>query len=745
MTTTLYWDTDPTKIYLCLDSNDGDYAAVTGALTIHSTTNASHDSTIKVIVADDPGARTGSLAPIARSALGTGVFCDEYVGFADYKKRGWPLIGQGPYADNFWHIRPRVVYESGTGVATRVTSYGDANGKTYRDAFAGPEDWNNNKGGISGTPAVQLYGEHILRWEDQQLDGPIGSHGVIDFDFSGDSETPAAIYYDHPQIDFNGYTFDHAVTYGGLVLEDADQDWTQGIVAMPYTAGTALVSGDKGLTITMDTDGDTGTLLDYDGSTIWIGTDGTAGNSFDNSPTSNDSFTITSGTGTGSQNGAASSVSNLWWLPTRPATDTGDSNWFRDFGSHFGNPVDINGNTTFTKLDGLGNTLQETVSTAVGHGGIVSSVSTISDCISTEDSHYTVGSTSKPIVVHIVDGDDPTHRVMNGSYGARYGLDAAQTYITVAGERSRINGHSQTYPLSNWTLTDWSRVEAGNRARAFYIQLANDVSDYLVQYGYVGNYGSGFYPVASNDYIIDGITIQHFVAQTLGDSTNPDSDAHAVGFQTTCKNLTLEYFIFLDTGGAINLYQSGSWITHPSLHQWGTITISYGHIDGTPAYFRTNHLTNDAGVHFAGDNDDEAQSGNGGASPPTDVTSFDATVTAVLVNDKDRNFRSKWRDTAPKFRNCLSTNPATEDINIAGTDPGDGRSGQIDWQNCEAGTGSTSIWSITPADGYQVIADNNVYNVLAASAYFDGDTFANWQARVRSGDTYDPNSTRQDP
>lgn len=84
-----------------------------------------------------------------------------------------------------------------------------------------------------------------------------------------------------------------------------------GIVRMDYTETIALIASDIGKTIVMTTDGDSGTILDYNDQTtpksMVIRPDSNAAaNSFDNSPTADGAFTITTGTGTGTQlNGAA--------------------------------------------------------------------------------------------------------------------------------------------------------------------------------------------------------------------------------------------------------------------------------------------------------------------------------------------------------------------------------------------------------------------------------------------------------
>lgn len=91
-----------------------------------------------------------------------------------------------------------------------------------------------------------------------------------------------------------------------------------GIVRMFYTETTPLIASDIGKTIVMSTDGDTGTILDYNDQVtpkqIWIRPDSNAAaNSFDNTPTGDGAFTIPTGTGAGTQlNGAATTGESLW-------------------------------------------------------------------------------------------------------------------------------------------------------------------------------------------------------------------------------------------------------------------------------------------------------------------------------------------------------------------------------------------------------------------------------------------------
>ena len=92
-------------------------------------------------------------------------------------------------------------------------------------------------------------------------------------------------------------------------------DSNTGIVRINYTETTPLISTDIGKTIVMTTDGDSGTILDFNSTALEIfirPADESAGNSFDNTPTSNGAFTITSGTGVGNQSGAATTGEYLF-------------------------------------------------------------------------------------------------------------------------------------------------------------------------------------------------------------------------------------------------------------------------------------------------------------------------------------------------------------------------------------------------------------------------------------------------
>jgi len=84
-----------------------------------------------------------------------------------------------------------------------------------------------------------------------------------------------------------------------------------GIVRMGYTQTVALVAADIGRTIVMTTDGDSGTILDFNATTLELiirPDTNVIGNSFNDAPTANGAWTITAGTGTGSQAGGAATT-----------------------------------------------------------------------------------------------------------------------------------------------------------------------------------------------------------------------------------------------------------------------------------------------------------------------------------------------------------------------------------------------------------------------------------------------------
>lgn len=660
-------------IRLALDSLHADYAGVTGALTVRETLAASHDANIKVVIADDPVERTGSLAPINRDTeLGVGVFKDEYVSAEDYDLRAKPLLGEGPFADQVWYVRPRVTYAVGTGTATRVTTYGDGSGRTYGDAFAGPKGYADNKVSVTGTIRLYIVGEHILRLEDAQLD----SETLFAITQGGTAAKPSEVRFDYPPFLVNGSLIDGGVLYGGQVVEDAGVSWNSNIVAMPYTETVALVAGDKGLPIVMTVDGDTGTILDFDASTIWIGTDGTADNSFNNDPTSGGAFTITGGTGTGTQDSAATSVSNLYWMPNRPSSNSPRLPWVRDFGSAFGNAVAVNGRKNFTGLQGKATQFTvPDVQTSPGIGAIVTEESTISGAISNEDTFYVVGGTTDPIVVHIINGEDPTSRVMTSSFGPRVDYQGNPSNIHTIGEDVRAfdNTNDVTWPVDNFTYEKFSRCYGD---RPFALPIGGwtvDHDNWKIKNGYLSFVPAGFYPntgAGNNGVKLTNLLVEGLVGEDIAGTNYAESDGHLLGFQEGVDGVTARYIYGRRTGGAINLYQEGNWVASPVMHPYSPVLIEYFDLkDTSTGYPAEGTNSANVGVHLAGDNADEASIGDGKATPPTtkqDVA--DVTIKHGRVRGFRYNLRDKWRDFKTIWQDIDVDEAVVADIGLIGGD-----------------------------------------------------------------------------
>lgn len=664
-------------IRICLDSLHANYSTVTAALTIRLTQDADHNSDLKVITAVDPIIRTGDLASIHRDNLGDGVFKDEYVGWQDFQRRGAPLLGQGAYDGQVRYIRPEVTFASGTGAPTTVSSYGDADGMTYGDAYAGPKGYQDAKSGLTGQIMLFIVGEHILTQDIISGSRTISTMGDVIVDQSGTNDaTRTQVRFDYPNIEINGYVFDRGVIYGGMMLIDTGQSWSSDIVAMPYdTVTVALVDGDRGKVITMDTDGDTGTILDFDGSTIWIGTDGTAGNSFDNSPTADDTFTITSGTGAASQNGAASATSNIWWWGSRPSRNAGEKAYGRDPGSHFGNPVDLAGYRKKTGLVGTAFEHDLFVNTAPGMVPL-GIEDTISACISTEDSVYEVGGTGSPLVVHIVSGEDPTNRIISPSFGIDLQLGGeSQSHITVKGMRQRLGGLACA-ATDNWTVDDFSIRYAEKAIDFDPDDWTVDHSNYRFTNGCILDVGSGIYPAKAADEVrtIEDILAEGIYFERIGGGFFPQGDNHIIGSQGALKNWTIRKNIGGPDTGNITLYDWGRWSNGAGAREWGTVLIEQNDFQDGPMDDWPSKGSNaaDSAIHLSGDNNDEAYLGNAKASP--DTTKAD-TADVTIQNNKVRGdwlqpIRSKWRDNQVLLTDNDTDTTATNgvDISLEGTD-----------------------------------------------------------------------------
>jgi len=748
-------------IRICLDGDHADFTDVNAALTVLSTTNASHDSTYKVIVAEDPGARTGDLAPIARDQLGVGVFKDEYVGWADFQRRGIPLTGGG--SNRVYYIRPETTWDTSSPPSpTQVASYGTHDGLTYGDAFAGPKGYQDNKPAANATP-IRLYicGEHILSYDKVTGGRPIATLGdiVLDQTATTDADHRIEIRCDYPTINVNGYALDRGVLYNGLMVEGSGDTWINGVIALPVSTTTALVAGDITRTITMDTDGDTGTILDYDADTIWVGTDGTAGNSFDNSPTSNDTWTITGGTGAGSQTGVGVLESDLYWWPDRPSRNSSDRGYLRDPGTPFGNFV---GASTYEKKVGLAGTANEytlTVNTAPG-GVLLPIEDTISACASNEDSVYEAGGTGDPLVAHIVGGADPTRRLMAPSFGPNIAFGGEdQSNISLIGYRQRQGGPVSFEPTSDLLVEDFS-VRYSSAGFSFDPDdWTVDHDDYKFINGCIMTTGNGIYPASAADAArkTDGILAQDIYFEEQGGGEFPQNDNHAIGSQGCNRNWTCRRLLGRNGSGNITLYQWGGWITAPAQHDWGTVLIEYCDFEGPMTdWSGYGSSSTDCGIHLSGDNADEADSGSPVADPPTDKQGVeDVTIRYCRVRDWFNNCRDKWRDYETTWDNLDLDDARDAAFKMSGssTDDDPDRQPRSAVSNSTFGSGNNEFYAIeeAAAGDYVINSDNNTFVVSAADATkftsteFGSQTFAQWQGNSRSGSVFDPNSTRNDP
>ena len=660
------------KIYLCLNSADAGFAAVNSALTNKQTADALHDSDYKIIIADTPAERTGNLAPLARSNLGSGLFKDEYVGVRDYMRRGETLLAtsSNPYAGKQRYMRPELAFAVGTGAPSVVSSYGKATGMVYGDAYAGPKGYQNAKAGLTGLLELIIPpAEHILTQDLISGSRTITTLGDVIVDQSGTSdEVRTIVSFEYPNININGYTFDRGVVYGGLMLIDTGQSWSSDIVAMPYdTVTVALVDDDKGRVITMDTDGDTGTILDFDGSTVWIGTDGAAGNSFDNSPTANDTFTITGGTGAASQNGAASATSNIWWWASRPSRNFSDKAYGRDPGSHFGNAVDLSGYRVKTGM--AGTAFEHTIAVNTAPGLVPLPIeSSISDCINNEDSVFESGGAGEPVVVHIVGGEDPTNRIMSPSFGIDLQLGGeSQSHVTVKGIRSRMM-NLNCAATENWTVEDFS-FRYGATIGFDPDDWTVDHSNYRFTNGCILDNGNGIYPAKAAEQVrtCDGVLAEKIYFERIGGGFYPSADNHNIGSQGALKNWTIRQCIGGPGSGNFTLYDWGRWSNGAGAREWATLLIEENDFQDGPMDDWPSKGSNstDAAIHLSGDNNDHAYLGNAKATP--DTTKADSGNVTIQNNrirgDWLQPIRSKFKD-----NKVLLTGNDTDTTAVGGVD-----------------------------------------------------------------------------
>lgn len=756
-------------IRICLDSLDANYSTVTAALTIRMTQDAAHDSNIKVITAVDPILRTGDLAPIDRANRGEGVFKDEYFTWQSFQDRGVPLIGGGPYTGQTWYIRPRATYAKSTGARTRITSYGDGSGLTYGDALAGPKGFQDKSASFSGPCQFYFCGEHILGDKDiADGDGGVTGFGTISINDSGtDANVRTKVRFDCDEVQHNDAFFDRGVQYGGLMLNNLS--WSNDIVKMPYTESVALVAGDKTLTITMDTDGDTGTILDFDDSHIWIATDGTAGNSFDNSPTVNGAFTITGGTGGGSQSGAATAETELYSYASRPASEGGGA-WLYDPGSAFGNAVDKHGYRKFIGLEGHA-TKEFSLTVNNADGGIeLSKQSTLTATSANEGSVYQAGGTGDPVVVHLPSGGDPTDRIMVPGFGMRFEFDPNMRHVEVIGWRARCTTSSNTginnrvVPKENFRVSDYS-FKFHDGSAAFRIDLGDatilsggDRLNMEWYDGYIGRAGAGVYPargeVVSDIATIDGFTVKRLVCEQLGGNDEDNVDAHPVATQGNAIDIDWEQVIARGTG-AIIPYQFGEWVTFPTHHQWGSVRMSQIDCDGTATgWSNAGSNSSDAGIMLSGDNDDEASIGNSGATPPTDKQDVsDVVIEYVRVRNHFHGIRDKWRDFATQFTD-VDLDDCTNGFTQAGADTAStpDRAPRSALDTVRFGSGLTKMTNLEAgaATDYSISFTNctavttAIETKFSSSEFGSAQTFAQFTANTRTGSDF-TGIVREDP
>lgn len=651
-----------TVVRLALLKTDPEYAGVLAGLTVVSNRDATHDANLAIVIARRPASRTGALAPIASDQRGIGVFEDEYLGFTDFKEYGLPLVGQTPYAGQVWHIRPRATYAKGTGARTRITAYGNGDGTTFKRALAGPKGYRDKSASFSGPCRFAFYGEHILGDQDiADGDGTVVTAGTITIDQGGtSSKVRTEVRFDRGPFVHNDATLDRAVQYGGLVLNAAA--FANNILKMPYTVTDALEAADKTKPIVLTVDGDTGTVLDFDGTHIWIDTDGAVGNDFSES---GGAFTITGGTGTGTQSGAAVAQAELWSYASRPSTEGGGA-WLYDAGSAFGNAVDITGYKKFTGLAGHA-TKEFSLSVNNADGGIeLPKQTTLTATSANPGSVYQSGGNGDPVVVHIPGGADPTNRVMIPGFGMRLAFDPDISHVEVIGWRARCTTSSETgaanrvWPKENFRVSDYSfKFHDGNGAFRIDMQDAaitsgGDRINYEWYDGYIGRAGAGIYPAKTESIgstaTIVGYTVHRLVCEEIGGNDEGNGDAHPVATQGNARNIDWQQIIARGTG-AIIPYQFGEWISFPTHHRWDSVRLRQICCDGTATGWQNAGVnSSDAGIMLSGDNDDEASSGSSGATPPTDKQDVsDVIIEHFRVRNHLHGVRDKWRDFPTQF------------------------------------------------------------------------------------------------
>jgi hypothetical protein len=120
-------------IRVLLDPLHADYADVIAALNVESIEDTVNGEALKLVTAQEPTSRTGDLAAIDwPSALGVGVFKDEYRGLADFMRRGHYVLGLSTRPVRY--IRPQL------GLEPTSNNYGTGDSLCFGNAANGPHD-----------------------------------------------------------------------------------------------------------------------------------------------------------------------------------------------------------------------------------------------------------------------------------------------------------------------------------------------------------------------------------------------------------------------------------------------------------------------------------------------------------------------------------------------------------------------------------------------------------------------------
>jgi len=208
-------------VRFALNSLHANYGTVTGALDIISTVDAVDDSNVKLVTANRPISRTGSLADLAQSNIGSGVFLDEYVDDQDYDERGKPLIGlTGAFGTKpVRYIRPN-----------KGSNYGTGDGITPGTAYDGPQDTDiGSTAGVLDAGTVYYFCD--IHHHIQSGTPVLGTQGDITLeDAVGGASTD--IRGDHPLMP--------GMVCGGWVDGRAVASWTKDGSSNMYSQSDAI-------------------------------------------------------------------------------------------------------------------------------------------------------------------------------------------------------------------------------------------------------------------------------------------------------------------------------------------------------------------------------------------------------------------------------------------------------------------------------------------------------------------------